>query len=462
MTSILYRAVIDPAPLPRLRLAAHAPLLIAMALRLGTEGTATLSYLLIAAYALVGPAHAIRALALSWFFTLLNPGIAPDPASASVMRYVALGGAAASVAIHGFGRSRHVHPFTLATMLLGLFIVVHSLLFSLMPAVSVLKALSWTIVTTTLLSAWLGLSQQQRQALAGELFWSLAGILLISVPFVFLPAGYLRNGTGFQGILNHPQAFGPTIALLGAWVATRLFAEPRPAWRLVALAGACLALVLMSESRTAGLAMLLGTGLAFAIAPALSGRSARSLLPGLRSTRVWSVLGAVAIGGVAFLPSISHELAHYITKSGRAEVGGLAEAYDASRGRLMDAMLVNIAKTPTSGIGFGIASDPHTMVVQRDPHFGLPVSASIEKGVMPLAIVEELGIAGAAIVAFWVYCLLRRAARSGVAPLAVCLTVLMLNMGESTFFSPGGLGLITLVLIAWAYAGGTRNMVPRG
>ncbi len=129
----------------------------------------------------------------------------------------------------------------------------------------------------------------------------------------------------------------------------------------------------------------------------------------------------------------------------------MLEAYDRSRGSLIAQMRENIYEHPWTGIGFGVASDPSTMLINHDPVFGLPVGASVEKGVAFVAIVEELGILGAALVGLWVFALLRGAARSGIAPFAVVLTILFLNMGESTFFSPGGFGLLSLLLLGWAF-----------
>jgi hypothetical protein len=69
---------------------------------------------------------------------------------------------------------------------------------------------------------------------------------------------------------------------------------------------------------------------------------------------------------------------------------------------------------------------------------------------MPLAILEEVGIFGAGAVLAWLYVLTRGAARRGIAASVVFWTALVTNMGESTLFSPGGLGLLMLILIAWA------------
>ena len=445
----------------RASLWSYAPLAVALTLRLASSSTADLSYLLVAAYALLGPAHTIRALAMSWLFSMISPGLAPEASAAAVGRYAVLFAAAASAMLHSgffFGRP-HIRSYTLGTLLLGLSIVAHSLLFSPIADVSVLKAISWTLAMTALVSAWCGLSAQHREQVSRELFWGLVILLLASLPLSASSLGYMRNGSGFQGILNHSQAFGPAMALLFAWATSRLFGKARPPWWLLGVSAASLGAVMMSEARTAGLAMVLAVGLAVLLGPGFGGRPMRQMLPGLRSARIWSMLGAVLVAGLVMAPTVGKMAQNYISKSGRAQVGGvqvdgLLEAYDHSRGGLIGAMVDNILEHPLTGIGFGIASEPALMIVNRDSVLGLPVGASIEKGVTPLMVMEELGIFGALLVAFWIFRLLRSAARGSLASLAVCLTVLLLNMGEATLFSPGGFGLLNLILLGWAYASG--------
>lgn len=397
---------------------------------------------------------------------MLSPGVAVEVPLGSVGRYAVIFGAALSIFLRsGVLRGRpYISPIVAFTCGLGVLLTLHSIFVSPISDVSILKAVSWTLVLATLMSAWQGLSNQERARLASQIFGGLIAMMLISLPLLVLPLGYLRNGSGFQGILNHPQAFGPTMALLGTWAASQLFAQQRPSWPSIGLVGAALVLVVLSEARTAGLAMVLGTAVAVATAPVLSGVPLRLVMPGLRSKRVWSVLGAAFMVAIAFAPRLSGVVEHYLTKSGRAgEVQSVLEAYDDSRGGLIDEMWQNITEHPIAGIGFGIGSDPSEMEIERDPVFGLPVSASIEKGVLPIAIVEELGIIATFVVALWFWTLVRRAARGGVTPLAVTTTVLLLNMGESTFFSPGGMGLLSLVLICWAAtASGRRVTRPTG
>jgi hypothetical protein len=431
-------------------------LLVALAMRIASTATVEMSYIVVASYALLGRAQVIQALAVSWLFTMLSPGIAAEATGASVGRYAVLLCAAVSVFLRSrmFRRGIRIRPVTMSTLLLGVFFVVHSWLFSPMVDVSVLKAVSWTLAMSTLIGAWVGLVAAEREALAKQIFSALMVLMLVSLPLLASPLGYLRNETGFQGVLNHPQAFGPTMALLGAWAAGRIVGDERPSWSVLAVVAACVVLVVLSETRTAGLAMVLGVGIAVILAPILAGKSVGTVMPGLRSKRI-HLVGAMSLVGLVLMGTkLDGIVTVYISKGGRAEADTLAAAYEGSRGGVMDNMWANIEDKPFQGIGFGLASVPEEMEVERDPVLGLPVGAAIEKGVLPLVVWEEVGLVGFVAVAAWVLMLLRESSSGGVAPVAVGLTALLLNMGESTLFSPGGLGLLSMVLLGWAFACG--------
>lgn len=434
----------------------YALLLIMLALRLSTELTAGLSYVALAPYALCGRLQALRALAMSWLFTVINPGLAPDVPNATILRYAVLVAAAFSM----LARGNQVKPATgnssmvVATILLGLFLVLHSYYTSPVVGVSVMKALLWAATMAVILSAWNGLTQAARDTAAGELFAFLVLILLLSLPLISQPVGYLRNGTGFQGILNHPQGFGPTMALLGAWVAARLLAERRTTLSAVGLLGLSFFALLLSEARTAGLAMVLGVGFSVIAQPIFSGRPMLRLLSGLRSPILLCAFLAALAGGLVLAPRLADSAEQFLSKSGRQASGSVIEIYDTSRGFLIDQMTYNIVERPFLGSGFGIASDPTEMEVIRDPILGLPIGAAVEKGVLPLAIVEEVGVFGALLVGTWLIRVMRNVGRGRLPPFAVIMTGLILNFGEATFFSPGGHGLMLMLLLGWAFASG--------
>lgn len=422
-------------------------------LRLASPSTAIVSYLLLATYALCGRKQAILALGLSWLTTMLSPGIAPDVPFATIGRYAVLASAATSVFVRGvfgqLGSEFSANRMVIYTLVLGGAIVLHSFFVSSFPEISILKAVSWTIAAATLFSAWSGLSSVERLHLQSLLFGGLLVLMLISLPLLGLPLGYLRNGTGFQGVLNHPQAFGPTMGLLAAWVGGRALSEAKPAWIMVLLFGACIVLVVLSEARTAGIATLLALLLAVVTIGILSPRGLLGALPGLRSPRLHFTIAIVMLAAIANSSVLSETADKYLTK--RGDSGGLVEAFDQSRGGLIDNMKENIREHPFAGIGFGIGSDPTSMLVERDPVFGTAISAAVEKGVLPLAILEELGLFGLLLVSAWILALIRRCIQSGgIAAVTVSYSALLINMGESVLFSPGGMGLLVLILLTWA------------
>ncbi len=423
-----------------------------MVMRLASEPTANISYVLIALYALAGREQALQALFLSWLFVTLNPAIAPGASAEAVGRFGVLIAAAVSVVVRkrSVAGEKDDQMLVLVTLLFGGLIIFHSLLFSSMPDVSLLKATSWTLVMTTLIAGWSGLNDAVRAKLSAQLFWGLALVMLVSLALLPFPAGYFRSG-GFMGVLGHSQAFGLTMALLGAWAALQAVAMPRPTWALISMMPACMALILMSGTRTAALALLMGVAAALFLGPLLSGGPSKQLLPGLRSRRFQFAIFLAFAGMVVAWPKLVDESKTFIAKTADAE--NIGQAYQMSRGGLIDAMWLNIENDPWQGIGFGIGSIPEVMEVIRDPIFDLPVSAPVEKGVLPITVLEELGVFGLVLFVAWLWVIMLRCARRGGAALAVFLVVVLLNMGEAILFSAGGMGMLAMILMAWAATG---------
>src|SRR5690606_39241422 len=131
-------------------------------------------------------------------------------------------------------------------------------LFSFNPGVSFLKVTSWVMVLLTSSLVWRDLSADDRTLLSRQLFWGLTIVLVVSIPILLIPQGFLRNGRGFQGVLAHPQTFGPFAAILGTWAVGKFLSQPRAGSYLLYLAVACLALSVLSQARTAVFSFILG------------------------------------------------------------------------------------------------------------------------------------------------------------------------------------------------------------
>lgn len=431
----------------------------AIVMRLTSPVTAEFSYAVLAGYALRGRSQAIQALFLSWLFSMLSEGVAPALSFAAAGRYAVIFAAALSMFLRGgmLKRSSRESSLVILTWLLGAFLVIHSSLFSSVVDVSILKSLSFILVFSTLLAAWGGLPPGERKRTERFVFGGLIAVLLVSLPLLPTGLGYLRNGTGFQGVLSHPQVFGPTAAIVGAMVGGRLLENPRPRRRDLALFTMCLVLVVLSEARTAGLALILGLFGAVILLPVFAGVPRRKMLPGIRSRRFIAMAFACLLGVIVAAPFLTNTLQGYMFK--HSDASSFVESAELSRGVLLYKMIENVQENPWTGIGFGISSDPTDLVVLSDPFIGLPFSAAVEKGILPIAIVEELGVFGALAMFGYLLVVLSRGARAGAAQFSMLLALLLVNLGESALFSVGGMGMMLLILLTGAISTKKQNRV---
>jgi hypothetical protein len=423
--------------------------LLAIAMRLVSSPTANASYAIIAAYALVGPRQAIVALYLCWLFNMINHGIAPIAGYAAILRHVVILCAFVSVVIHSrratYAKFGWLVPLT--GVLCG-FLIVHSMLFSNQTDVSLLKAISFSLTVSALALGWTSLGDRDRQLVESFLFGSLGVIAVASIPFVASPIGYYRNGQGFQGVLVHPQNFGPSMAVLAALLAAQSLTERRVRpWKGVVF-GVAVVWIILSKARIGALALL--AGLAFGIVGELirSWFARHSSRKPMRKRRLVIASAMVLLGVLAAAPWLSSLLSEFIQKGSRRET--LSEVAMASRGAKIEDMMRNIEEHPVFGIGFGTLLGDDYFLIQRDPVFGLPVMATVEKGVLPVAIVEETGFIGALVTYPWLGLLLVRSVRGGVVPGSVFWAVLATNIAEACLFSPGGQGMFQLIFAIWA------------
>lgn len=429
------------------------PLIIttALTMRIAAWETLDASFFVLAGYALLGLPQAIQALFFSWLFLSFNQGLVLNTPQNFFGHYIVMMGAAISVFIRirftaGLWRN---YQAVILTMFLGLYLVLHSFMFSPFKDVSILKAFSWTLVMITLLTAWINLDYGSKKRLEGQLFAGLIATSMLSLPLLATDIGYFRDGRGFQGILSHPQTFGLLTALWVVWLIGHLVERSLPWWQKYIL-GIGVILIIFSRARTAWGALLIGILFTLILFLLVNPRiiRARLLSLGMGGMAIILFIAAGMVIG-SFVVNLPNELIRdFLLK--QSDASNIIEAIELSRGQIYYSMIDNIKLNPLSGIGFGIGSDPWLMVIKRHDIYSLPTSAPIEKAAMPLAVIEEIGIPGFIIVGIWFWVMLRRAAIGGFTRFLVLTTVILINFGEFVLFSPGGFGLVTLILVAWA------------
>jgi hypothetical protein len=155
------------------------------------------------------------------------------------------------------------------------------------------------------------------------------------------------------------------------------------------------------------------------------------------------------------ITTISAQIDEYFTKGGRdGNIESLGQGYEMSRGFLIARMLSNIEEHPFVGIGFGVSSIPEEMTITYDPIFGAPLGAPVEKGVLPVAIIEEFGFfLGGAIFAL-LGLILYFGFKLGPESFSLIIVFYLLNLGEAMLFSPGGMGMLLLILLSSVVARG--------
>lgn len=407
--------------------------------------TADLSYLIIAAYALLGRQQIIESLFLGWLFSMLSSSIAPYAGSGTVLRFVIVLACFFSIILRT--NYKKIDGFTVITVGLGIFFSIHAVFFSQILMVSILKALNWTFVMLILLLAWRGMNSLEHEKTLEWVTQSLSIIVLISL-LLFLVSpntGFVINSLFFQGILNHPQLFGLVVASFGAILIGQIFSKDGFKLLLIIKISICIALIILSGSRTAGLALFF----ALIISTLIFSTNVFKKIIFKKKISInilfFPIVFFLIVFSWIFGFEIQNFISAYISKYPDYDIKDILDVYRRSREVLYAPMLANIAEYPMTGIGFGLGSEPLSMNVKYFK--GIPISAPSEKGILPLSVLEEIGIFGFLFFSIWILILTSKAIAISFSSTLILLTILLFNLGESALFSPNGVGMLYLILI---------------
>ncbi len=409
-------------------------------------------YLALVLWALRGPKETLEALSLSWLVTFLNPGMYTLSGSSEVLRWLVLFSGFCSIIVRVSSRvlvrldTRFPKSWC---WLLGFFIVtlVLSCLSSYAFDVSLFKLIAFLMAATTVI---LGFNMTR----GFSRYWTawfltiFVVVVLCSLPLLFHPIGFFCNQRGFQGLLNQPQAYGVFLGSLCSWLFFLLMEREKKG--LLWWAFLCLAFLSLvaTNSRTGMLCLMTGP-LTVIVLKIFQGDSNHRVIKKTLAFTIFLLIILLPVVVVQWNP-IKNALVNFTFKGSSS--ASMAEAFYASRGFLIMRSFSNFLDQPLTGIGFGVASDPDSYVVRRNALTGLPLGAPIEKGFLPAAVLEEIGITGTGIFLIFLtsllYPTLRRGAKISSAVLA--MSALFMNFGESVFFSPGGMGLWMWLLIGAA------------
>ena len=399
------------------------------------------------------------------FFVAISPALVPKEGMvvAASIRFAPLL-IGLILAMHGASRTGH-HRLPFFGMIPFLMFAAISSVDGWVPYVSFLKIINFIVF---LFGLWFGTQNLQHRPkdvfllrsflLAATVFLVFGSIVLIPVPSISYATSLssaLREGgvelandvfmqmqmdaekALFCGVTCNSQALSPLLACSFIWTTCdMLFIERRFCKLHLALLGFSLPLMYMTRSRVALVTLVFGicvVTLYVARKIQLPQSTRRHLGNGM-----WvGMIGLILV--TVILQMTRGTMSEWIRKTNDVSTDkrSLGEALTGSRQGLMEYSLYEFRRRPLIGSGFQVAEYTQEYVRGK----GFVVSASVEKGILPLMVLDETGILGSLafllfLVSFFFVCVQRKY----FITISLFAVFLMSNMGEATLFSPGGIG----------------------
>ena len=450
------RGLAPPAPrgLRPVRILLEALAVIALLClnKAGTGGTVAF-FLILCLLVLRSPEAAFRALVIGYLGLVANPAIVPKTALWTPARLLLPAACFVRFSLD-LGTLRYTLLRDRYYVALVAFMVVAGVLSVITQyyvPVALLKLLNFAVVTTAIFSG-VQVLRLRRSDMTAWFVTVITVTCLLGLASIRLGIG--RNvldplgGTGpFNGPFYHSNCLGPMAAMMVVYLANLLlFGRYRAVWICPVLAACLVWFMYLTRSRTSFVAMLLGLGLTVGLTWVLVRRGRLRLRMNVsRPVLVATILGCgflTVLADTLLGGTMSAAAVRFVNKGGEAETIDMGSVL-ASREGVIAQLWANFEESPLIGIGFEVAKS------EQFRQKATLLTAPIEKGFFPLALLEETGVVGAAFfLAFLVSLLGFLATTANVPGIVMLLTFLAVNCGESMLFAVGGHGGFGWLLFA--------------
>lgn len=350
--------------------------------------------------------------------TIINPGIAVSIGSYEMIKLALLSIASLFLVI-SFIRLRGIRfrgpLFTLVLFLLfNVFVAFYS---SSLPIVATLKAGSFTLVYMGVLTG-VSLVVNKFDIVGWVLKW-LKIIVTASLFSFFSPVSYLRNGRGFQGILNHPNMFGIVSVLFIAMLLGHKNEKGNNFFVVISML-----MIVLSESRTS----LISSFLVFILFLFDNYKFKLTKLKVL----IFSFVGIVILLSYEEITSFFLD---FIAK------GQNLDNFLYSRQNQVNSLMYNFQQRPLLGNGFSVPVLPYRS-------FDFSMEYLVEPGNIILAVLSFSGIIGFLIFTWHMGSVLFYNKNNFKNKLYLFVAPLLINMGEMVFFSSNNIGVLCYLALA--------------
>lgn len=405
--------------------------------------------------AFISPEWALKSLAASVVVTSLNPALTGESGTAvAVLKWLLLFVACGRSLISRVEASRTFELLMGSWFLMISYVLINSYFVSLFPAISVLKAVAFSVGVLSCIRLAALTAKRNAQVV---LFVSELGIavLVTSLPLMAVPRiGHFRNGASFQGILYHPQGLGIFLVMTGAATFATASKISRLGRILFFMGMAQWSLIWFTKCRTALVAIALCLIVYFV--ETLTRKGSTLGIKYIFSPSIIMVFMALIIV-ISLSLSTREAFDSYLRK-------GKSQSFDpenpelslreSSRGKQVFDTLGLAEEHPVFGAGFGVDEDSGLSLEESGGGlFGIPLSAPIEQGFLPVASVAQLGLIGSICVLVFLLVVYICARYASGEISALFVATLGINSGEMVFYSFGGLGcLMWIILITFSFS----------
>ena len=255
----------------------------------------------------------------------------------------------------------------------------------------------------------------------------------------FIAADYQTKSL-FNGMSWHSQTLGPLVAMLNAFIMTDyLCSFKRKNWLYRILLVAAPLLIIKTSSRTAVFAYIISV-LASAFFFMQEHRAPQRKKQMLLTSLVIAMMFGFVL--VVISPDLQQRMEAFLRKAEDvSELNtseSLGESLTKSRMGLVERGMQNFKERPLTGNGFQVSEE---MKLMDKSDNSMLVSAPIEKGVLPVMVLEEGGLVGAIIILAFLINIYTRYSKLHLNGFLATFTVFIaLNTGEASFFSTSGTG----------------------
>lgn len=322
------------------------------------------------------------------------------------------------------------------------FLILHSILFSFETLNSLVELVSFLFLFLFAFKNTYFENLRERARVINNIEAMYIAVIFLSLFTFAVPAvAYARNGTGFQGVGNHPNSFGVVMAPFVGWTLVKLI--QKFSFKDLVLMLLSFVLLYLSQSRTSMFSVILGL-----ICIILVNREFRILF--LRKGSLILLMTASLI--IINFSSISSTVFAFLDKS---KSGSIEESVLLSRGSLIENQTNNIDKNPFFGIGF---KTPSNLMLEKS---AFSLGKPYEKGNMLTAAVEEIGFVGFLILLITIIALLKPGKNRKTALFILPIIALCTTLGESTLFSIGGIGVLIWTFVFLLFHNGNLSHQKR-